>query len=412
MPKIKTTMTTNVPRLSVNGSSVDEDDRKCPSSPRPTGERTRIFGKRPANHCYQIPNRIGRICQYCGTSESRLVNLRATGSITWHDSVNGRKGVNAIDVDKDKTQIIHVENATLASSLDPGASPTDSMGDGSELVDELDHLDAGRLILQGSPAKPTILSGNALHLRLDDELEDSYFPTTPSTTDQSHTQPLIPKIAPDVKLDDEEPTPSSPRVRFRSRVRIASGLHRHRKHQQRRSSSQDSSSDSDSPCSSISAPLRYQADSNSVLGPLGQRLHAYAAANQGWGTRILMSPGIGSGSGSGSGNGKRRLGAGGGRSAQRVKTKPRMDERTPLVGGSSSGSRPVYLNGHRDGNGSPRDHEDEREENDDNDRAVSVTEHEVVFGKWPWRLFNHKWWWWQLESTIFCGCNDDSDIDD
>lgn len=45
--------------------------------------------------------------------------------------------------------------------------------------------------------------------------------------------------------------------------------------------------------------------------------------------------------------------------------------------------------------------------------AARKTEEEVMFGKWPWRLFNRYWWWWKIEPIVCC-CErfeDESDSD-
>ena len=81
----------------------------------------------------------------------------------------------------------------------------------------------------------------------------------------------------------EDPPKRPPRVRFRSRVRITSGLHRHKSNSEQNCASlTPSSSTSGSPSSSISAPLRTQAEdeaSKPGWGTLGQRVSILAQRN-------------------------------------------------------------------------------------------------------------------------------------
>jgi len=173
--------------------------------------------------------------------------------------------------------------------------------------------------------------------------------------------------------------PPSPRVHFRSRVRITSGLHRH--HRKHRPQDTPSSSLSGSPSSSISAPLRTQADNNSPLwGPLGQRVSFLA-----WGKRKDFASHGHSPKKAGR---RRRKGPMGG-----------PNERTPLLGSrmypphvASEGDQDRYLfNGNCDG-------------------AVLAHQVDTAFGIWPRRLLNPHWWWWHLEPVICCQhCSDDLD---
>ncbi|KAJ7167349.1 hypothetical protein C8R43DRAFT_1121780 [Mycena crocata] len=142
------------------------------------------------------------------------------------------------------------------------------------------------------------------------------------------------------------------RIRFRSRVRITSGLHHHRErdHQRHRSAT---SSLSSSRSSSISAPLRSPLTEDTCApewGTLGTRVGLLAASH-------------------------RRAAAA---AAQARNTKYRKRRRDPAVYYSS----------------------------DDNGRV------DLVFGTWPWRLLNRKWWWWHLEPLVHCGCLDESDGED
>lgn len=90
-----------------------------------------------------------------------------------------------------------------------------------------------------------------------------------------------------------------------------------------------------------------------------------------------------------------------------------IDERTPLKGSSGRtayGPRGLAYSVHASDDG--RDDEEtvvflRRQRMA---QASRKTEDDVVFGRWPWRLFNSQWWWWKLEPVICC-CYyvDDSD---
>ncbi|KAI0757599.1 hypothetical protein C8Q80DRAFT_109396 [Daedaleopsis nitida] len=170
-----------------------------------------------------------------------------------------------------------------------------------------------KLALEGTSPKPCIVPGNALHL-IDDDPAAPRSMTPPSIIivgDESEHG-----LEPDLDGADDhhdhdhhggeagEGEPGGgyhrsgsepphecarpvPRVRFRSRVRITSGVHRHRhSHSHSHSAttgggtSTPGSSTEDSPSSSISAPLRYQADDNTAWGPIGKRLSGYAGAGR------------------------------------------------------------------------------------------------------------------------------------
>lgn len=216
--------------------------------------------------------------------------------------------------------------------------------------------------------KPCIVPGNALHL-IDDD---------PSP--RSQTPPSVIILADGVELhvdgcraegdpSDSEPPPIArpqPRVRFRSRVRITSGVHRHRSsgtpapQGQRRLSSGTPSSGS-SPSSSISAPLRYQADDNATWGPLGRRLSALAAAGR---RRPVQA-------------GAQYEEEGQGRSSPPT----RANERTALLRSSRHAG---YVDPYAS-------HLQERGEDhtEDGIRAAELRrQKELVFGPWPGRLFN------------------------
>ncbi|KAI0771042.1 hypothetical protein BD413DRAFT_604700 [Trametes elegans] len=266
-------------------------------------------------------------------------------------------------------------------------------------------FDADRKLgLAGSASpRPCIVPGNALHL-IDDD------PAAP----RSHTPPsiIILEHGPDSDASGDgggdgdgggqeglPQRPNGPRVRFRSRVRITSGVHRHRHSAAANGTPTPCSSASDSPSSSISAPLRYQADENGAWGPLGKRLSAYAAGG-GWPRRTQVSQPqriqVETG-------GPVVVGRRPGRKAGRY------SERTPLI-------RP----GHH-----PRTYTEEEEDEDvevaedeltPEERALRATalrrEEEAVFGRWPWRIFNRHWWWWHVEPIICCCCSEDSDYDE
>ena len=233
-----------------------------------------------------------------------------------------------------------------------------------------------RSITQEGSSPSTILPGNALQLHLADGGPDSFFGSTPTATSFSSScssnnptttifnQPPLPSISLD---DDQTPTVAArhsiPRVHFRSRVRITSGLHsnnRSRNHERtgRNSVADDgvgtaNTSASGSPSSSISAPLRYQADENTVLGPLGKRINSLAH------TRNKR-------------NGQLR----------RASIGSSVSERTPFLRASEHGPAPDYMHQRRERGRVGSESEDE-------DPASGLKrEEDIVFGRWPWRIFN------------------------
>ncbi|KAI0689689.1 hypothetical protein C8T65DRAFT_106570 [Cerioporus squamosus] len=284
-------------------------------------------------------------------------------------------------------------------TLDLPSSPID-------VLFESDH----KLALEGTSPKPCIVPGNALHL-IDDDPSAPRSATPPSVIivgdESEHGGDAETDM--DGDLDGEEgvrersasqPPPSDavrprPRVRFRSRVRITSGVHRHRHSLSATGGSTPGSTTSDSPSSSISAPLRYQADENGAWGPIGKRLSAYAAAG-GWQRRANVALDQGS-----QPNGVQGGGARGGRGSRGARG---LNERTPLL--RPPAGRHMYSESEDDEAGSMG--EDERVI-----RAAALRrEEEAVFGKWPFRIFNRHWWWWHVEPVLCCCCADDSDYDE
>ncbi|KAI0089852.1 hypothetical protein BDY19DRAFT_941123 [Irpex rosettiformis] len=246
-----------------------------------------------------------------------------------------------------------------------------------------------KLSIEGSSPKPCIVPGNALQL-IDDN---------PTPGPRSHTSSNIIILDSDHdrerqgsarELRDSTTMESSadqgsterrpvPRVRFRSRVRITSGLRRS-KHLGNPTGSHSSSA-SGSPSSSISAPIRWQADENGAWGPIGRRLSAYAHAHG----RSKRSSGL------------QRALSGQPQPQPQARAKMDIGERTPLIkpgrptvayvdagldGGASADDERV-------GDGEDMDSEDEEGRGDIALRAAALRrEEEAVFGKWPWRLFN------------------------
>ncbi|KAF7972581.1 hypothetical protein HWV62_17718 [Athelia sp. TMB] len=202
-----------------------------------------------------------------------------------------------------------------------------------------------------------------------------------------------------------EPTPASEhtrpraRVHFRSRVRITSGIGRqHRRSQAdlRGIDSSDfypSSSRSGSPSSSISAPLRSHTDDDtSPWGTLGKRVGLMALQRKMKGSspqrrRQLPLPPA-------KRPDERRQ-----RQRQSFSSddgeSDQVNERTPLRGSFRRRSLAyVYADG-----------EGVREEDildDDSDEERLSAEIDEVFGKWPGRLLNYQYWWFQLEPILCC----------
>ncbi|EKM60443.1 uncharacterized protein PHACADRAFT_246386 [Phanerochaete carnosa HHB-10118-sp] len=322
---------------------------------------------------------------------------------------NGGRGVCAVAA--------HDHGGPLVASYnDPGLSlATDDMRTRMTLAleDEL-HDDPAmaalfepkRSLTGGATLKPCIVPGNALQLIDDDP-----------TASRSHTPSSVIVLESDPQLDPAAPHDASadssadleapqrrpvPRVRFRSRVRITSGLRRS-KHIEGDAASPASSA-SDSPSSSISAPLRWQADENTAWGPLGRRLSAYAQQN-GWQKRAPSA---------GPRHGDVRAPV----PHRQPQPRAKMDERTPLV---RTGRHVAYVDAGLDGG---RDADDERlpegeyEDSDDESerdhtlrKAALRREEEAIFGPWPWRLFNRHWWWWHTEPVLRCLCADDPEYE-
>jgi len=187
------------------------------------------------------------------------------------------------------------------------------------------------------------LPPNALRLHLDD-------PSAPLTTPHDPVHPSSNTLNTGLR-------PS--RVRFRSRVRITSGFSRHRR------KSDVGSSRSGSPSSSISAPLRSHADDNTnTWGTLGQRVGLLA---------LQKKP-----------KAQRR---------QNGQTVPieNVDEHTPL---RNSSNHLPYVEGE-----GVQDGDIFNEDSDDESLSQEIDD---VFGKFPGRLLNHHWWYWQLEPIICC----------
>lgn len=260
-------------------------------------------------------------------------------------------------------------------------------------TDDMDVFYDSKLSLDDVSPKPCITPGNALHLIDDDPSPRSQTPSSVIIVpaDGGHDQD-----AEGYRSSSEPPPPArpAPRVRFRSRVRITSGMHRHRHSMPgAMHSGSTPSSASDSPSSSISAPLRYQADENTAWGPLGKRLSAYAGG--GWQRRVHSAPQVNGGVG-----------------AVPKVVRPhsvgpgRANERTPLVRGSR---RSTYVNYDDD----VQEDEDEDVEEQELRAAALKREHEAMFGKWPMRLVNPRWWWWHLEPILCClYCSDDYDFEE
>ncbi|GJJ13870.1 hypothetical protein Clacol_008127 [Clathrus columnatus] len=185
----------------------------------------------------------------------------------------------------------------------------------------------------------------------------------------------------DVDVSDIAPGLVRPRmVRFRSRVRIGSGI--------RNISS--SSSTCGSVSSSISVPLR---ESGSLASRPNLTGHTTASL-----TEMLTTDAT-------------NAWLQGLSTVRRAKRQPRNEtglnqntnrsptERTALLARVYSYAEPTE--------------NDLDNELDRIQAAARKTEEEVVFGKWPWRLFNRYWWWWRIE-WIICCCerfDDESDSD-
>ncbi|KZP15208.1 hypothetical protein FIBSPDRAFT_867488 [Athelia psychrophila] len=228
-----------------------------------------------------------------------------------------------------------------------------------------------------------LLPPNALCLHL----ADGPVPA-PHMHDPPHTPPPPP--------DPSGPAPPArPRVHFRSRVRITSGIGRQHRRSQPDIRGIDSSdfypsSRSGSPSSSISAPLRSPTDEDtSPWGTLGQRVGLMALQKKIKGAspqrrRHLPIPP------SRRHNEYRHrhaLSADDGDAEQ-------VDERTPLRGSFRRSVAYAYAEGEGV-------REDDILDDDSDDERLSA-EIDEVFGKFPGRLLNHHYWWFQLEPILCC----------
>lgn len=181
------------------------------------------------------------------------------------------------------------------------------------------------------------------------------------TDNTSSTQPFPSSSQPlkiDVTPEGDISPPRQRTIRFRSRVRITSGVH-------------SVSSSHGSPSSSISVPLHgpHGPDvSMSTASPSG-RLPSAAAANA-WLSNLSSSH-----KASSVRRERRRNSA--------SPHSPHVDERTPLASASQSGSRRSYTEQSED------EVEDDADPELDRLRAAArKSEEQVMFGKWPWRVFN------------------------
>ena len=162
----------------------------------------------------------------------------------------------------------------------------------------------------------------------------------------------------------EDPPKRPTRVRFRSRVRITSGLHHKSNSGQDYASLTPSSSISGSPSSSISAPLRTQAEdeaSKPGWGTLGQRVSILAQRNADRRSKLHQQ--------------REHLGVLPSQHGVLADDSGGLvaNERTPLAGSSLPSS---YLHG-------------EVIDRETFDEALS-REIDLVFGAWPSRLLNYQ----------------------
>lgn len=232
-----------------------------------------------------------------------------------------------------------------------------------------------RSITQEGSSPSTILPGNALQLHLADGGPDDIFGSAPTATslpsnyssNNGTTTTFNLPQPPPISLDDDQ-TPavvvrnSMPKVHFRSRVRITSGLHSSSRSRNRGGMGRNSTTDdgigtantsaSGSPSSSISAPLRYQADESNFLGPLGKRINSLALARN-----------------------KRN------EQLRRANIGSSVSERTPFIRASECGPVPDYTHQRR-GRG--------RIAGDEDFARGLKREEEIMFGRWPWRAFNRR----------------------
>lgn len=250
-------------------------------------------------------------------------------------------------------------------------------------------LQTSKLSIETSASpKPCIVPGNALQL-IDDD---------PFSASRSHTPSSITVVDEDgVLLQDHDNGGTGtlneeeiagegeegqgrrpmPRVRFRSRVRIASGLRRGRHHTD--PTTTPSSSTSGSPSSSISVPLRWQADENATWGPIGRRLSSFAQAN-GWQRRTPSAVRAKNGQAQGQVVAVDAVTA----------AKAKLGEREPLLG---SVRHVAYVDSGLDGAWLVDEEQvgvvrRDSDETDDEERALLAAAEEAEFGRWPWRVLN------------------------
>ncbi|KAF5337076.1 hypothetical protein D9611_003384 [Ephemerocybe angulata] len=195
----------------------------------------------------------------------------------------------------------------------------------------------------------------------------------------------------DLRGSETLPRPSC-RVTFRPRVRITSGFSRGRQTSSYHQSQDDPSyhiltatssrSCSPSGSSSISAPLRFHSEERGPKpgwGTLGQRVSLLARR----------------------GEHKRRF-------RERLKQHERM---LKAFQGDPYPNRPTHR---RDSETSPLLRPRLQQyvcqcgivgcEYDENRISQEI---DLIFGTWPHRLFNPKWWWWHVQPIVFCRCLDD-----
>ncbi|KAF5392546.1 hypothetical protein D9757_002158 [Collybiopsis confluens] len=223
-------------------------------------------------------------------------------------------------------------------------------------------------------------------------------------------------------ITDEQAAPTEPMtitqanrsIRFRSRVRITSGVHHHR-HRTRIDSGSDSvflnlsqpgesGTISSSPSSSISAPIRFREDeptASSKWGPLGQRVRLFVS-QQREKAKQIQADGFARGR---EARRRRELEHGSSdgdlaqeRSHTEGPNRGGVHERSPLLSRRQQRQRQKLLSGQVDNN-----------EEDGQERLGH--EIDMVFGKWPGRLLNRHWWWWQIRYIACCNLADEWDAE-
>lgn len=311
----------------------------------------------------------------------------------------GRNGLRRL-LSPDNVQFLYDDAADMnggASSEDHSAEYTHATYLQKSPLDVPIIAPRERSITQEGSSPSTILPGNALQLHLPDGGNDGVCDSTPAATSSSSCSSNHPPtvhinqpLAPGVSLDDDQAPVVAirhtlPRVHFRSRVRITSGLHSNNRFKNRDGASRDSTtgietantSASGSPSSSISAPLRYQGDENNVLGPLGKRINYLAQTRNKRNGRVRKAVDVGSSA----------------------------SERTPFLRASEYGPVPDYTRRRRERGRIGCESEDE-------DSASGLKcEEDIIFGQWPWRIFNSHWLAYQCE-PILCCCSDNRFEDD